>query len=1230
VILAEYRQIGDATVDELVHCVIRGESAIILGPYFGGKTYLLNQLRKVLQAEHLKPVYLKLFSESPVTSERLLRQQILQAANEAGYTPSQVDNRDRSLLGQLLEAIHAPDRGVLLVSSLDGLGQPLLRPFVAEILRSAAENRLISVMTGEMDTVELLTGTNPQIRQGRLFILQGFDRREFDRLFTQVSNDFALGFESPVDVCELTWNITGGSGTLAQRFVRELSLQFSGERRKRITVDDIQKQAQIELDRGIYGAPALLRATDLTSVPSCWKDLETLVRTGTASVEGNFPTALELAGVAVREYRTLKCPSSLVAKFLASYYDDHRFGDLYASNGQWQEAVTYYRNVPPDALSRQRQGTDLNWLRSVVNAVCAQMHALPGEVRNRYQPAERPDPVRRVSDLNRLFAEACSFILGLGQVTFWTRSPSGDWALNPLEGAECANSKELQETVSKFALESSGGIVDCSHSEILGILRGLRADQLSAVLISGLNLSIHIPRERRHLLRQMLSHFIGAHEHALSVARKQGRRQLSAAYATSLDVILHSVAEPGMSVEQMIESVAHTWHGLVFCRVVVSLINADGTHLQSIVEAKDDNYPPIRPFVDIDLTSSRPPEIQKQAISLGKPVLSPNPTEDDRFSPRIRSISLGPLAAIPMLNSRRHAIGVILLERRDRSLPTDPELRELMFFAGQLAAAIEQSDRISRLQFALDAIPEATLILDQHLKTEYASKPAARLFGITSGWRDEDSRTDDIQNLQGIRDVALRSLSAGTAMRYDQDLGLERWAAETIAARIQDRRDQTVGTLLHVRDYTTLKRATNALGKIAEADNIKQATALLLHAAEELRFPWGRLYVPSSRDSDILVGEDCFGVSEKLRLKIRNGKITLPARSTAGSESWVCINRREPLIFCYRPDLPYGTILQTKYGLEYITVQDPTAKEDLEKHPGDFWVDLPLRSNTELIGKVSLGCDESLLPEEFRLLKQLADLCPRLIDSIANKERSALRRDDTIRAEAARKTINAVVHTLKNVLAPLDNVQEKYRRLEGTDPGLIPLNRKLTARLATGRATIDRVYRAFGPKQPPHNETFDLVEGIRLHVGTKRNDVKCEVECSLPEVTVQADRHNLEAAFDELIQNSIDAAPVNHIPTVRILVSAFQKSQREYVRIVYKDDGPGIPQDFKELAFKELQSHAHRGARRQDGTGVGLNVVQRTIEEHGGFIKEIGQPGNGVEFIIEFPRYPAGKELETV
>jgi two-component sensor histidine kinase/PAS domain-containing protein len=1223
VLVAEYVPVGQSTVDKLARSLLLGESTLIIGPYYGGKTYLLDRLRLSLRQEALKPVYLQFYSAEPVESAAALREQVQRSFVKAGYSVG-AEPAHPGFLGPLLESLKPYDRIVLLISSLDGLGQ-MLRPFMAEVLRAITNGRLVAVMTGEIDSLSLVSDTNPQMREGRLLVVQGLDRDEFDRLLNGCLRKEGLVFDDEDGLRQYIWGMSGGGMPLTMRFLRDIGWHFGCAPGKAIALSDVRDQIEGQVFRGLYRAPAFRRAADLINGdPTSWRDVQQLIDHGSIPVGGHLPSTLEMAGLAVRENRNLRCQSPLIAKFLEITYDALRFGDLYASHGDWKTAMRYYRTGSEKKLVRRRETNELSRLHSVVNAICALMY----DVLGRKEGIGEGQQSTCLNVIKTTLTDACVHVLAFSNVTYWSSSSVASWSLNLLEGTPTDDSRSLRTVLLSAANSTNGEIIQVSPTETLLFLGGLRPGQRFAVIVSDVQgPHTFLWRERKQFLSQILRSFANSHNYVVSLMRKQARRELDIGLARSIDAMLHLVTrtmatDERQGVEELTRLISRSWHGLAYRRVVIYLLDSSQLRLQALAEVADENLPKLgqcwEPAPD---TPTR--DLLRDTLCGGVPQICGQPAHDIRVPERVQAMNLGPFAAVPMLNSRKHGIGVILVERRDGSLSTNSELQDLLFFAGQLAAAVEQAECIGGLQFSLDAVPEATIILDQSLRTEYVSATAAALFGIRAGWRDHDSRGDEIREIPNLLRVATESLYAGSAMQYDVDLGIKKWAAETIATRITDRRGQTAGTLLHIRNYTSLRRTISAIGAIAAADDIPSAKSLLLKAAEELGFAWGRLYVTLPEDSDRLVAEAAFGVSESLAQKIRDRKIVLPPRGTPGNESWVCIDREKTLIFCYRPDLPYGTSLRTRYDLEYITVQNPQAKDELEKRPGEFWVDFPVRFNADQIGKVTLACNEDLLPEEFRLLCQLADLYPRIFDSISAKDRSAMSRADTIRSDAAQKTINAVAHTLKNVLAPLDTVRVKYKMLEASVPALVSLNNKLEGRLATARATIDRVYMAFGPIRPRNLAEFDLLESVRIHLSAKQTDVQFEITSDSPVVLIKADRHNLEAALDELVQNSIDAMPSDKMPAVQLRVSAFEKNLREFIRIIYKDNGPGIPYPFKSRTFKELQTHAHRGARRTDGTGIGLSVVRRIIEEHGGFIREIGKPGFGAEFIIELPRAPS-------
>ena len=77
------------------------------------------------------------------------------------------------------------------------------------------------------------------------------------------------------------------------------------------------------------------------------------------------------------------------------------------------------------------------------------------------------------------------------------------------------------------------------------------------------------------------------------------------------------------------------------------------------------------------------------------------------------------------------------------------------------------------------------------------------------------------------------------------------------------------------------------------------------------------------------------------------------------------------------------------------------------------------------------------------------------------------------------------------------------------------------------------------------------------------------------------------------------------------------------VEVRVQDRGPGVPHDEQQHIFDPF----FRGRRaRQDqvhGTGLGLNLVKKIVEAHGGSIQVRSEPMKGTEFILRLPAAPA-------
>ncbi len=93
---------------------------------------------------------------------------------------------------------------------------------------------------------------------------------------------------------------------------------------------------------------------------------------------------------------------------------------------------------------------------------------------------------------------------------------------------------------------------------------------------------------------------------------------------------------------------------------------------------------------------------------------------------------------------------------------------------------------------------------------------------------------------------------------------------------------------------------------------------------------------------------------------------------------------------------------------------------------------------------------------------------------------------------------------------------------------------------------------------------------------------------------VSADRDQIIQILTNLIQNGLDAAAaVRPDPRVTVTVGPLPEAR---VRIVVRDNGPGVPEEFLPRLFEPYAT------TKEKGTGLGLAIVQRIVFEHGGEI----------------------------
>ncbi len=150
----------------------------------------------------------------------------------------------------------------------------------------------------------------------------------------------------------------------------------------------------------------------------------------------------------------------------------------------------------------------------------------------------------------------------------------------------------------------------------------------------------------------------------------------------------------------------------------------------------------------------------------------------------------------------------------------------------------------------------------------------------------------------------------------------------------------------------------------------------------------------------------------------------------------------------------------------------------------------------------------------------------------------------------------------------------------------------------------------------------EAVEASRNLLDSAGCAVEKRIEPGLP--SIHGDPMALKHAVENLIGNAVKhGAPGGN--WVGVYASALPDHT---VEIRVADHGPGIPADEQTRIFEPFFRGRHAVHAQIRGTGLGLNLVKRIVEAHGGTVAVRSQPGQGAEFIVRLPAAPEERQHE--
>lgn len=231
-----------------------------------------------------------------------------------------------------------------------------------------------------------------------------------------------------------------------------------------------------------------------------------------------------------------------------------------------------------------------------------------------------------------------------------------------------------------------------------------------------------------------------------------------------------------------------------------------------------------------------------------------------------------------------------------------------------------------------------------------------------------------------------------------------------------------------------------------------------------------------------------------------------------------------------------------------------------------------------------------------------------------------LRELDTLKAEF----IATVTHELRTPITSIKSLSkilldhpelDKPRQKEFLD--ILVRESERVARLINQVLDIEQIDT---DPESPHVpvDVREIAQGAFAGVRALMAEKRIEHQLQVPDypVNVLGQSDHLTQVMVNLLSNAIKFAPAeNGQITVRVWDSAAQ------VHLSVRDNGKGIPAEKQALIFEKFTQVSDQRSGKPPGSGLGLFITKRIVDNHRGEIRVDSQPGQGTTFQVDLPKF---------
>lgn len=233
--------------------------------------------------------------------------------------------------------------------------------------------------------------------------------------------------------------------------------------------------------------------------------------------------------------------------------------------------------------------------------------------------------------------------------------------------------------------------------------------------------------------------------------------------------------------------------------------------------------------------------------------------------------------------------------------------------------------------------------------------------------------------------------------------------------------------------------------------------------------------------------------------------------------------------------------------------------------------------------------------------------------------RRQLRRSEFER-KGYQEAIHFVAHEMRSPLTAIQGSSELMSRYKLSDEKRAQIVQTINAeskRLGKLIQTFLDVERISSGQLEMKREPYDPLDLVRACIERARplaERKKIDLLLGpLDEATLTGDRELMEYAVYNLVTNAIKYSP----PETRVEVSC--RLEARSARIAVRDEGYGMDETELQGIFRKFYRTRSAEASGEQGTGIGLSIVQQIVTHHGGTMEVVSAPGKGSCFTIVLP-----------